>query len=611
MPGLILICRRGSTSLKLPCRSRPYSFQEPGTSAMSQFDSPPEASTSSGQPKGQYAQAPVVTEDSLRWRPKYVFRPPPLGPGLGPGVRQLRVPAKPKNIVHTITGWDPYAFKLPSYRPGRKMITFIVVTTSLYAGVRYDRKEAKRMAAEYLEQVKEMGRQPIAGMEEVPRCINVLTTTLPEDTERDRSAIYFKKYIKPMLHAAGVDYEIHTGKMPGNLARKLIDEIRTRRLEEEAKRPIEQPVPGTADYVRTVRRLQEIQGGTLIIGHNTLKEYLYALRKGWLSELDLVQAARDNDEPDAALSARLAKLHVFDDPADQLNSDGPNVGNIDDEPAPPVLTRLQPQSAAPEAGSVSRWSSWLKPAVQPPPLPAFELNPPFEVDAPEPTPRILPAPAQLPTQPPIAIVAYDHPLGSMRWWPLKSWRLLFGERERVRRGAETALAILNCHTRPLRGPSDQRYILARTGSELGAVGELEAPQDNFLTEEGKMKDYDYTPLESGTDLDIGSDAELHYIRAFRKWPETIASSRKEWYTQLPKKLALARELARGDREPTKEEVKYPPITETELRQQQLDKERRWQNEEEGWKVTRAGSKVAWDERMEEALYLFVKSSEEE
>jgi mitochondrial import inner membrane translocase subunit TIM54 len=60
---------------------------------------------------------------------------------------------------------------------------------------------------------------------------------------------------------------------------------------------------------------------------------------------------------------------------------------------------------------------------------------------------------------------------------------------------------------------------------------------------------DGRPPPQDKDLDFDIDKE-QYIRANRI--AGIEKARKEFYISLPKKLKVARELARGEREPTKE-----------------------------------------------------------
>lgn len=75
--------------------------------------------------------------------------------------------------------------------------------------------------------------------------------------------------------------------------------------------------------------------------------------------------------------------------------------------------------------------------------------------------------------------------------------------------------------------------------------------------------------------------------------KVISKARESFYGELPAKLLTARQLARNEREATKDEVAYPPPTEVELRETRLKKERRWRSDERAWEFLKAGVPVEW------------------
>ena len=50
-----------------------------------------------------------------------------------------------------------------------------------------------------------------------------------------------------------------------------------------------------------------------------------------------------------------------------------------------------------------------------------------------------------------------------------------------------------------------------------------------------------------------------------------------------------------------EELKHPPPTEFDLRLERLRKEKRWRREEQGWRLTRPGAGIVWDDRFQNSL----------
>lgn len=191
-------------------------------------------------------------------------------------------------------------------------------------------------------------------------------------------------------------------------------------------------------------------------------------------------------------------------------------------------------------------------------------------------------------------------------------KYLFFERERVRHGCETALAIIQAvHPiqqgqsmddadvqRGLRRIQPPRSPVEATAPEVDG----DHPVENILTENKKKLRPEWQPEEplavGSADLDVGLNDEWHYRKTFSETPLNIFNGRKAFYEELPAKLKVARELENRDRLPTKDEQKYPPPTEADLRQERLKKEKKWRNDLQGWILTRFGSQVPWDPRFE-------------
>ena len=114
-----------------------------------------------------------------------------------------------------------------------------------------------------------------------------------------------------------------------------------------------------------------------------------------------------------------------------------------------------------------------------------------------------------------------------------------------------------------------------------------------------------------SDLDFDLFVESYYKRSVVKDHQNeIQKAREDYYAELPKKLETARALARGTREPTKDEQAYPPPTEVELRAERMKKELRWRADEAGWEIVRPEAPVAWDDRFRGVLRVFVPPSPE-
>ncbi|KAI0306726.1 inner membrane protein import complex subunit Tim54-domain-containing protein [Multifurca ochricompacta] len=169
----------------------------------------------------------------------------------------------------------------------------------------------------------------------------------------------------------------------------------------------------------------------------------------------------------------------------------------------------------------------------------------------------VPTPTHIPLQPPLLPVPFVNLVG-IKLVPLMIWDF-FNERHKVRAGAEAAYKLISCVKRPF----------------------------------------------ERTDLDFDLSAEGYYKRSTAAIPADVQRAREGYYKALPEKLATARALARGEREPTKLESEAPPPTEVELRAERLKKEMRWRADERGWELVRPEMPVEWDKLWEDALEVFV------
>jgi len=204
-------------------------------------------------------------------------------------------------------------------------------------------------------------------------------------------------------------------------------------------------------------------------------------------------------------------------------------------------------------------------------------------------------PATVPPQPPLLLVPFVNYVG-LRFIPHMILGF-FNERHKTQIGCEAAYALVISGTRELEGPSSALEFDDQPGEGL----EISSEEENQSSKVTQSR-------PQGGDLDF--DLSLESVIAPHSPLPGIASSRKSYYKTLPERLAIARQLARGDREPTKEEAKNPPPSEVELRAERLSKELRWRGEERGWRIVGPGSGVSWDERFRGVLKMFDKPDEQ-
>ncbi|KAG6851271.1 hypothetical protein H0H93_011707 [Arthromyces matolae] len=460
--------------------------------------------------------------------------PNPVEPKQPSGIRAaLRYTGIP---VH----WLDKRPKLPS----RNWLIFLSVTSCITGYYIYDRRQCRRIKQHYIDLVKDQADQAVDPLA-WPRKVTVYGAKWPGDEEYQQATKYFRKYVKPILVAAAVDFELVSGKRFGDVAEHVAEDVRKRRRIDHGI----DPIPEVAKALPTYKSPEEVakhklQGGIVIVGRPTLKEFMAGLSKGWTDPLDNV------DREDA-----LARELEFDSAFDEV-----------DEPTT--------DDASPSSGSQVRF-----PTVQNSPLfsPLQLRPPPSSSKTKSSIPDTINAPPDvIPQVPPLLLVPFINHIG-LSQIPLMIWEW-FNQRHKVRSGSEAGYRLVMSQSRPIIPPPDEPTV---------KFSDITTPVD----------------IPQG-DLGFDKEAESWYKTSLSKFSSDIEDARHKYYEQLPKRLATARELARGTREATKEEIDNPPPTEVELRAERIKKELRWRGDLAGWDIVKPQQKVVWDSRFSDALRIF-------
>lgn len=361
------------------------------------------------------------------------------------------------------------------------------------------------------------------------------------------------------------------------------------------------------DQKERMARDAELEGGIVVLGRNALKEYLWALRKGYGEEIDLREEARLEGldlgantrrkdgrwereeevlvrelEREDALVANGGPFGQREEPVGlaSLADDDEEVGNIISKVNQPV------SSIGFSAFPYNKNLPQNNKAAAPTPAPASADD----------APLVLPARPEIPPQPPLLLVPFTHTFGIKSWLP-KLWHF-WNHRTEVRFGGEAALQLLAASPRELEPPT----IRTSGGAVQGTLDVDEVER----VRKGELIDLEMTegrPTGSA-DLDFMSASDefpSHFRRTYLKLLKNHEYARRTYYAdELPPKLQVARDLASGVREPTSAEHKFPPKMESELRKERLEKETRWRRELEGFAVQRSGSGVGWQDGWEGA-----------
>ncbi|PFH54230.1 hypothetical protein AMATHDRAFT_135423 [Amanita thiersii Skay4041] len=319
------------------------------------------------------------------------------------------------------TSWLDKRPKLPS----RNWLIFLTTVSSVTGYYVYDRRQCKQIRQTYIDRVKHFSEEatdPLA----LPRKVTVYGAKWPGDEDYNQCIKHFRKYVKPILVAAAVDYEMIVGKRHGDIARRVAEDTRLRRR-------IDLGIDVDSDYTKVLptykpvseQRQAELDGGIVIVGRPTFKEFMAGLKKGWTDGLDEI----DQDE---VLARDLESDGYFDESDDGV--DNGESGSSEKVASQPLIK--QPPAYTPLYTSPS---SFLTPST-----------PPMRGKIPQ---ALNDPPAEIPQLPPLLLVNFVDHLG-FKQIPLMLWGF-FNQRHQVRSGAEAAYRLIMKTTRRIdKGQND-------------------------------------------------------------------------------------------------------------------------------------------------------------
>lgn len=463
-------------------------------------------------------------------------------------------------IPESVLSWKP---RLPS-RNWSIFFASVAAVSFLYYD---DRRQCRKIMDEYKERVRGLAEDPLHP-QEMPRKVTVYTARYPGEPDYDASVLYFKRFIKPVLVAAAVDFEIISGTRHGSLARELRDKIHERRRNLAGVQPWSFENVLTASLQTPMQHLKrELEGGIVLIGRPALKEWAWALREGWSPAIPATPV--DRDEILASELASNDSVFEEEDTAAEGDENDPETTT----PVSPAQTGFMLPS---QIGLQSMQKGGPMPFAAPSTTPA--VSTPAATPAKEDM-RMLEPLVPIPAQPPICFVDFTN-LAGWRNIPRRVGRFFY-RREQVRQGCEAALAIV------LGSKNDAREF------DPGAPHSIPADPPQ------------------GHDLDWGLEEESYYPPAFDNTPHYIERERKSFYDELKKELKASRELSRGEREPTRSEKNEMPRSEVELREQRFKRENGWRDLDEGYHIVRPQAGVAWDEAWRGSLRVLRPRTAEE
>ena len=154
----------------------------------------------------------------------------------------------------------------------------------------YDRRQKKAAQKKWCDLVADVAQQP-ASTRELPRTLNVILSAPPGDS-LGTSQVFFKEYIKPILVAAALEYDLIQGRREGDVRYGVAEQIR--RLRRKKGEVGENGAQTEMDGEQMLAVFREQAGinpppgvrGDVVVGRHTWKEYVRGVHEGWLGPLD-------------------------------------------------------------------------------------------------------------------------------------------------------------------------------------------------------------------------------------------------------------------------------------------------------------------------------------
>lgn len=161
--------------------------------------------------------------------------------------------------------------------PSKPWIVFFLSFFPFSGLIIYDKNEKKKIIEKYCNKVRFLSEKPMDPLE-LPRKVKIYMS-LPPGNDIWMIQNHFQEYIRPILQAGAVDYEIIQGNKEGDLQRQVSEEIFQYRRGESGLSP------KMCKVMANVRPSTE-ENSAIIIGRHSLKEYLAGVHDGWLKPLE-------------------------------------------------------------------------------------------------------------------------------------------------------------------------------------------------------------------------------------------------------------------------------------------------------------------------------------
>ena len=252
---------------------------------------------------------------------------------------------------------------------------------------------------------------------------------------------HFHEYIKPILVAGALDWEVIEGRREGEVRAGLASKIRRIRRHSREYSGDQDVEESTEDQLEDFRRRRQIKiwegiQGDLILGRHTWKEYVRGIHEGWLGSLDPPTASEPSVQDPTALlepsSIPMTSSSESPPPSESLANLIPNEASQDsDSTESDILPQREPSPQEPE-----------KPPDKPPPK--ISPTPPYIIPRAYTTSSLS---SETPSAlPPATVLPFPHLLGFLNT-PTRIYRFLNRRHLADETGRLVAAMVLASNTR--------------------------------------------------------------------------------------------------------------------------------------------------------------------
>jgi len=306
--------------------------------------------------------------------------------------------------------------------PSRNWMIFLSITGSWTAAVLYDRRQRKNVQKKWCELVSDIAKEPLE-TNTLPRRVTIFLSAPPGDGLRSARE-HFTEYVKPVLVAAALDWDVVEGRREGEVRAGVAERIRRHRRKrgDVAETLLEEDVSVALERIRERIGVMDYPGtkGDIVIGRNTWKEYVRGLHEGWLGPMDPPKPTTETIDAtpavDADRSINSSASTTQQDPStpDKVVDEFLNESSSTTKPTPDTPPKTEKPSVVPAYNTATSYAESQ--------LSHF-------------------APAELT---PSAPIAFPHILGFLNT-PIRAYRFLNRRTLADDIGRQTAAAVLAAH----------------------------------------------------------------------------------------------------------------------------------------------------------------------